>query len=118
MQSHPALEDELKSLLGDLAERLPDTFAGFGKLQQATFQAGALDVKTKELIALGIAIGGGCDACMAWHNAALHRLGTSREEIAEVAGVAIEMGGGMALHAAAKAVAGFDEFEQSSSAQE
>ena len=110
MQNHPELEDELKRLLGPLADALPESFAGFGKLQQATFTDGALDERTKELIALGIAIAGACDGCMAWHNAALHRLGCSREEIAEVAGVAVEMGGGMTLYAAAKALAGFDQF--------
>ncbi|MGB1884248.1 MAG: carboxymuconolactone decarboxylase family protein [Gammaproteobacteria bacterium] len=110
MQSHPEIESELKSLLGQVADVIPETMAGFGKLQQATFTDGALDVRTKELIALGIAIGGACDGCIAWHNAALHKLGCSVEEIAEVAGVAIEMGGGMALHPAAKAVAGFKQF--------
>ena len=110
MQSHPEIETELKTLLGDLANELPETFAGFGKLAEATFTDGALDVKTKELIALGIAIAGSCDGCIAWHNAALKRLGASTEEVAEVAGVAIEMGGGMALHPAAKAVAGFKQF--------
>ena len=110
MESHQQIEQELKILLESLGDSLPDTLAGFGKMQQATFSDGALDEKTKELIALGIAIAGACDGCMAWHNAALARLGASKSEIAEVAGVAIEMGGGMALYSAAKAVAGFDEF--------
>ena len=47
---------------------------------------------------------------MAWHNAALHELGTSREEVAEALGVAIEMGGGVALYSAAKAMDGYDQF--------
>ena len=110
MQPHPEIEAELKNLLGDVAELAPETMSAFGQLQQATFNDGALDVRTKELIALGIAIAGSCDGCIAWHNAALHKLGCSVEEIAEVAGVAIEMGGGMALHPAAKAIAGFKQF--------
>ena len=111
MQAHPEIESELKTLLGDLANAIPETLAGFGQLQQATFSSGALDVKTKELIALGIAIAGSCDGCIAWHNAALHRLDATSQEIAEVAGVAVEMGGGMALHPAAKALAGFKQFD-------
>ena len=47
---------------------------------------------------------------MAWHNAALHELGASREEVAEALGVAIEMGGGVALYSAAKAMDGYDQF--------
>ena len=111
MQSHPEIESELKSLLGEMAEAVPGVLDAFGQLQQATFKPGALDVKTKELIALGIAISQSCDGCIAWHNAALKRLSTSNEEIAEVAAVAVEMGGGLALHPAAKAIAGYKQFK-------
>ena len=66
--------------------------------------------RPRELIALGISVAQGCDGCMAWHNAALHELGVSREEVAEALGVAIEMGGGVALYSAAKAMDGYDQF--------
>lgn len=110
--THPEIEARAKTLIGDLFEALPATAKAFAGLQHATFQDGALDVRTKEYIALGIAIAQGCDGCMAWHNAALHRLGVKREAIAEVAGVAVEMGGGVALYSAGKALAGFDEFDR------
>lgn len=111
MQPHPEIEDELKTLLGEMGKAVPEVLEAFGQLQQATFKAGALDVKTKELIALGIAISQSCDGCIAWHNAALKRLDTGLDEIAEVAAVAVEMGGGLALHPAAKAIAGFKQFD-------
>ncbi|MEM7467512.1 MAG: carboxymuconolactone decarboxylase family protein [Pseudomonadota bacterium] len=110
MEAHPEIENELKSLLGELGETTPAVLNAFGQLQQATFKDGALDIKTKELIALGIAISQSCDGCIAWHNAALKKLDASVEEIADVAGVAIEMGGGLALHPATKAVRGFKQF--------
>ncbi|MFT4582880.1 MAG: AhpD family alkylhydroperoxidase [Gammaproteobacteria bacterium] len=110
--NHPEIEDHAKEIIGELFEALPATGAAFSQLQQATFANGALDIKTKEYIALGIAIAQGCDGCMAWHNAALRRMGVSREEIAEVAGVAVEMGGGVALYSAGKALAGFDQFRE------
>ena len=47
---------------------------------------------------------------MAWHSAALNDLGVSREEAAEALGVAVEMGGGVALYSAAKAMDGYDQF--------
>lgn len=109
--THPEIEARAKTLIGDLFEALPDTAAAFSGLQQATFKDGALDERTKEFIALGIAVAQGCDGCMAWHNAALKRLGARREEIAEAAGVAVEMGGGVALYSAGKALAGFDQFD-------
>lgn len=110
MKSHPEIEDHAKQLIGRLAEALPETGSAFAQLQKATFVDGALDIKTKELIALGIAIAQGCDGCMAWHNSALHRLGVSRDEVAETLGVAVEMGGGVALYSAAKALEGYDQF--------
>ncbi|MEQ8230265.1 MAG: carboxymuconolactone decarboxylase family protein [Gammaproteobacteria bacterium] len=110
MTDHPAIEADAKRIIGTLGDALPEALDAFGALARATFTDGALDVRTKELIALGIAIAAGCDGCMAWHNAALHRLGVSREEVAEVGGVAVEMGGGLALYRAAKALEGYDAF--------
>ena len=108
--THPEIEGYAKRIIGNLADALPDTAAAFTKLQQATFQNGALDIRTKELIALGIAVAQGCDGCMAWHNAALHRLGATRAEVAEAVGVAVEMGGGIALYSAGKALEGYDQY--------
>ena len=108
--NHRDIEAYAKSTIGELFDALPETAAAFAKLQQATFSDGALDIKTKELIALGIAIAQGCDGCMAWHNAALHKMGATPAEIAETAGVAVEMGGGVALYSAGKALAGYKEF--------
>lgn len=110
MNNHPEIERDAKRLIATFAEALPDTASAFVQLQKATFNDGALDTKTKELIALGIAIAQGCDGCMAWHNSALRRLGVSRDEVAETLGVAVEMGGGVALYSAAKALEGYDQF--------
>ncbi|MGD9602417.1 MAG: carboxymuconolactone decarboxylase family protein [Gammaproteobacteria bacterium] len=112
MNDHPAIEAEARRLIGALGARLPDTLAAFGQLANATFREGPLDLRTKELIALGIAIAAGCDGCMAWHNAALARLGVTLDEVADAAGVAVEMGGGIALYRAAKAVEGYAQFLQ------
>ena len=94
MIDHPKIIDYAKKAFGKLGNTLPDTMAAFGRLQQATFQDGALDIKTKELIALGISVAQGCDGCMAWHNAALHELGASREEVAEAADHRVVLGQG------------------------
>jgi AhpD family alkylhydroperoxidase len=106
----PDVEQEARQLIDDFGAAQPQAMAAFGALAQATFQDGALDVRTKELIALGIAIAHGCDGCIAWHNAALRRLGATPDQIAEVGVVAVEMGAGMALYRSARALAGFREF--------
>ena len=71
--------------------------AGYGALHDAAFVEGALDIKTKELIALSIAIKRECDGCIAAHGRNLARLGATAEEVAEMIGVAITMNGGPGL---------------------
>jgi AhpD family alkylhydroperoxidase len=50
-----------------LREAIPDVIKGYGALGAATYKPGALDPKTKELIALALAIGAHCDGCVAYH---------------------------------------------------
>lgn len=69
-----------------------------------------LDEKTKELIAIAIAVAGRCDACIGFHAKALVRLGATPEEFREMLGVCVYMGGGPSLMYAANALAAFEEF--------
>ena len=69
---------------------------------------GAIDAKTKELIALAIGITARCDGCLAYHARAAARLGASREEILEVIGVAVYMGGGPSMIYGSEALAAYD----------
>lgn len=53
---------------------IPEVYQGFGELHRAAFAPGALEVKTKELIALAIGVVEGCDGCIASHaHAAVRR---------------------------------------------
>ena len=72
----------------------------------------ALDEKTKEMIALALGVAAHCDGCLGYHTKALARLGATREEVAEVLGMAIYMGGGPSLMYAADAMRAFDQFIQ------
>lgn len=86
----------------------PDMAKAFGALARAATKPGALDEKTKELIALGIGITARCDGCLAYHARAAARLGATREEILEVIGVSVYMGGGPSMIYGAEALAAFD----------
>ena len=66
--------------------------------------------KTKELIALAIAVTQRCDPCIGFHMKAAVKYGATREEIAEMLGMCVYMGGGPALMYAADAMAAFEEF--------
>ena len=73
---------------------------------------GALDKKTKELIALAIGIATRCDGCIGFHTEALVKLRATRQEVEEVLGMAVYMGGGPSLMYAADAISAFEQFEQ------
>ncbi|WP_166418438.1 carboxymuconolactone decarboxylase family protein [Cochlodiniinecator piscidefendens] len=93
-----------------LAKEMPDTMAGFDKMGKAAKKDGALDEKTKELIALGIAVSTRCDSCIGFHAKSLVRLGASREEVCEALSMTAYMGGGPSLAYGAKALNAFDTF--------
>ena len=84
----------------------------FSALAQTAGCDGALDRKTKELIALAIAIAARCDGCIGFHMEALVRLGATRQEVEETLGMTIYMGGGPSLMYAADAISAFEEFQQ------
>lgn len=96
--------------MGELGGEIPETTKAFSALAKAASAEGVLDEKTKELIALALAVGSRCDACIGFHTKALVRLGATRAEISETLGVCVYMGGGPSMMYAAEAIAAFDEF--------
>jgi len=73
---------------------MPDAVRGFGGLFAAAMKAGALSVREKELIALGIGMAVRCDPCINLHVQKSLEAGATREQILEAAGVAVMMQGG------------------------
>ncbi|MDX9871109.1 MAG: carboxymuconolactone decarboxylase family protein [Clostridia bacterium] len=76
---------------------MPETADIFQKLAQHTFREGALSFKTKELIALGIAVTSRCEDCMNYHLEKLKACGATQAEITEAMEVGFEMGVGLLL---------------------
>ncbi len=83
---------------------------GFGQLAQGALAKGALDKKTKELIALAIGVTMQCDGCIGFHAKALVELGATREEVEEALNMCIYLGGGPKLMYAADALDAFEQF--------
>ncbi len=100
------ISDNLKPLRKDL----PETMQAFSALAQSAARDGALDKKTKELIALALSVAAHCDGCIGFHVEALVKLKASKPEIEEALGMAVYMGGGPSLMYAAEALAAYDEF--------
>lgn len=110
MKDFPAIVRDISLGLKTLRRDIPETMQGFSALAQAATKPGALDRKTKELIALAIGVATHCDGCIGFHTEALVRLGTTRLEVEEALGMAIYMGGGPSLMYAADALAAFEQF--------
>ena len=107
--------DITKRISGDLKKLrndIPETMQAFSALAKAATRDGALDKKTKELIALSIGIATRCDGCIGFHTEALVRLGATRQEVEEALGMAVYMGGGPSLMYAADAISAFEQFQQ------
>jgi AhpD family alkylhydroperoxidase len=111
MKDYPQHYEQLKVLIGRLGEEIPKTMSGFGALHKGATQPGAVDTKTKELIALGIAVAVRCDGCIAFHVHDAIEAGATRAEILEAVGVAVLMGGGPALMYGAEALSALDQFQ-------
>lgn len=103
---------DISAYSAELRKLIPDTMAGFSGMAKAATQAKVIDEKTKEMIALALGVAAHCDGCLGYHTKALARLGATREEVAEVLGMAIYMGGGPSLMYAADALRSFDQFMQ------
>ena len=102
--------DDLSPLHRQLRRAVPEVYRGFGELHKAAFTPGALDSRTKELIAMAIAVVEGCDGCIASHAQAAAQAGASRQEAAEAIGVAFLMHGGPATIHGPRAYDAFCEF--------
>ena len=102
--------EELRPLHRELRHAIPGVYKGFSEFHNAAFAAGELDVKTKELIALAIAVIERCDGCIASHSEGAVRAGATRQEAAEAIGVAMLMNGGPATIYGPRAYAAFCEF--------
>lgn len=110
-KDYKALTKDISEYVGVLKQSAPDAMNGFYALSRAATADGALDKKTKELIALAIGVTQRCDGCIGFHTKALKDLGTTKDEIAEVMAMCVYMGGGPALMYAADALRAFDQFD-------
>ncbi len=107
---HGRLLNELNPQHRALRQMIPDVYKGFGELSRAALAAGALETKTKELIAMTIGVVHGCDGCIASHARGAARAGATKQEAAEAIGVSILMHGGPATIYGARAYSAFCEF--------
>ena len=83
----------------------------FFALDTQTYQAGALDVKTKELLGLVASMVLRCDDCISYHVAQCRDAGVSRDEMFEAFSVGLGVGGSIVIPHLRRAVDFLDRLE-------
>ena len=84
----------------------------FFALDTQTYQAGALDVKTKELMGLTASMVLRCDDCISYHVAQCKDAGATRDEMFEAFSVGLVVGGSIVIPHLRRAVDFLDRLEQ------
>jgi AhpD family alkylhydroperoxidase len=112
-KDYPDYYNHVKEIMTRLGDAIPGPMSGFAQMHQASVEEGALSTKTKELIALAIAISVRCDGCISFHVHDAIKAGANSQEIAEAIGVAVLMGGGPAVVYGSEALEAFRQFELS-----
>ena len=83
----------------------------FFALDTQTYQAGALDVKTKELLGLTASLVLRCDDCISYHVAQCREAGVNRDEMFEAFSVGLVVGGSIVIPHLRRAVDFLDKLE-------
>jgi AhpD family alkylhydroperoxidase len=112
MNDWPQVTKDVTAQLRNLRADAPEVMRAFASLAQAATSAKALAAKTKELIALGIAVAVRCDDCIAFHVRAALEQGASKEEVTETLAMAIYMGAGPSVMYATHALEAYSQFAQ------
>lgn len=106
----PEMAINLTPAVRELHKSAPEVMKAFREMGAAAHGEGALDGKTKELLAIAIAVALRCDPCITYHVEGARKKGASREEIAETMGLAVYMGAGPSAMYAAQALEAFDQY--------
>lgn len=91
---YPTMTAELSKKRRELT---PDASEAFKKFSQAVFAAGALDAKTKQIIAVAVAHVTQCPYCIRGHVDGAKNAGATDQELMEAIWVAAEMRAGGAF---------------------
>ena len=78
-----------------------------------TYEPGALDAKTKEMLGLVASMVLKCDDCIYYHLEKCHELGVSTEQMMEIFGVANLVGGTIVIPHTRRALEFWDELQSS-----
>ncbi|MBN2187099.1 MAG: carboxymuconolactone decarboxylase family protein [Dehalococcoidia bacterium] len=93
MESQVDLNDERVRLFEKLGKTLPGLWAAETAAFNEVYKDGALSLKAKRLMALGIGLGAGCTNCILGQTKRALEAGATRDEILETISVVVAMRG-------------------------
>ncbi|WP_337860119.1 carboxymuconolactone decarboxylase family protein [Ferroplasma sp.] len=96
MDANKKLE-EVNRIMKEAGKDNNDFADAFMRFMGETMKPGALDAKTKELIALALGIAARCEWCISYHVNSAIKAGATRKELMEVGYVTVLMYGSQAL---------------------
>ena len=99
---------QLLTTIGEIGKVSPDLLRGYRTISEAGDKTAKLDPKTRELIALAVAVTVRCDGCITTHTTAAIKHGATKEEVVEALGVAITVNAGAALVYSARTLDAFE----------
>lgn len=109
IQDWKKLIENMNGGVKSLRQGAPEMMKSFSDMARAAHAGDALDGKTKELIALAIAVATRCQPCIAYHAEGAVKAGASRKQIGETLAMAVYMGAGPSVMYAAQALEAFDQ---------
>ena len=105
---------EMNARFSTFAKATSQVFGAFRSLTDSHPRTVCFQRALRNWWAVAIAVNQGCEDCIVFHLANASKHGASRQELVEVLGVAVEMGGGPGSVYAAKALAAFDDMASTS----
>jgi AhpD family alkylhydroperoxidase len=103
-----AYRDQVNAAVREMATANPDIVKAYVALNQANAKSTRIDAKTRELIALGVAITLRCDGCINAHTDAAIKAGATKEGVVDALSVAIMVNAGAAMVYSARTVDAFN----------
>ncbi|PJG83830.1 carboxymuconolactone decarboxylase family protein [Caviibacterium pharyngocola] len=97
----------VKQSFGNLGKKYPKMLQAYGALSNAA-ESDVLDAKTRELIALAVAVTTRCESCIGVHAESAVKAGATEEEVAAALATAIALNAGAAYTYSLRALEAFN----------
>lgn len=98
---------QIAMTIGEMGRLSPDLVKGYRTIATSHATKGTLDAKTRELIALAVAVTVKCDGCITVHVEQARRHGATADEITDALGVAVMVNAGAAMVYSARTLDAF-----------